>query len=378
MERSRVVDSLVLRGARGVGDRAFRRLVDAFGSPGAVLGADAASLIERCEATPELVASIAECQELTARARAAVTRAEAAGFSLVAYGAPGYPRRLAEIPDPPSVLYLAGDPARLEAPAVAVVGSRRASTHGVRFARRLAAQLAEAGFTVVSGLAQGIDAASHRGALDVEGCTVAVFGSGLDVIYPPRHAELAEAVRCKGAWVSEFPMGTAPGKHHFPRRNRVISGLSQGVVVVEASDRSGSLITAACALDQGREVFAVPGLPGSFNAQGAHRLLRDGARLVEGAADVIGELGAQAAPAASGRASAAPLEPPPGLRPVWRALEDAPLHIDEIAAIAGLGPSEVAAALMELVLSGHAEESAGKCYARLAPPQAFVVTRRPI
>ncbi len=365
MGRNWVVDSLVLRGARGVGDRAFRCLVDAFGSPGAALVADAAALVERCAATHTLVAAITACRHLEGRARAALARAEAAGFNLLAYGQAGYPERLAAIPDPPSVLYLAGDCDCLIAPAVAVVGSRKASTHGVRFARRLAAELAAAGFTVVSGLAQGIDAAAHRGALDVPGGrTVAVFGCGLDVIYPPRHAELAVAVRSSGAWVSEFPLGAAPGRHHFPRRNRVISGLTQGVVVVEASDRSGSLITASCALEQGREVFAVPGLPGSFNAQGAHRLLRDGARLVDSAADVLEELGATAAVAAPGNAAPARPEPPAELQPLWQVLEAAPLHIDELAAAAGMNASEASAALMELVLSGYAEQWAGHRFVR--------------
>ena len=365
MGRCQVVDSLVLRGARGVGDRGFRCLVDAFGSPGAALDADAVALEERCAATSTLVASIAACRDLEERARAALARAEAAGFTVLAYGQTGYPERLAAIPDPPSVLYLAGDVACLAAPAVAVVGSRKASTHGVRFARQLAAQLATAGFTVVSGLAQGIDAAAHRGALDIpEGRTAAVFGCGIDVIYPPRHAELAAAVRDRGVWVSEFPLGAEPGRHHFPRRNRVISGLTQGVVVVEASDRSGSLITASCALEQGREVFAVPGLPGSFNAQGAHRLLRDGARLVDSVADVIEELGATTA---LGGAAAVRPEPAAELQPLWRVLEDMPLHIDELAASAGMSAAEASAALMELVLGGYAEQWSGNRFARLAP-----------
>ncbi|MDF1551713.1 MAG: DNA-processing protein DprA [Deferrisomatales bacterium] len=368
MGRNRVVDSLVLRGARGVGDRAFRCLVDAFGSPGAALDADAVALEKNCGATPALVAALAACRDLEERARGALVRVEAAGFTAVAYGQEGYPERLAAIPDPPSVLYLAGDSSCLAAPAVAVVGSRKASTHGVRFARRLAADLAAAGFTVVSGLAQGIDAAAHRGALDVPGGrTVAVFGCGLDVIYPPRHAELSVAVRNSGAWVSEFPLGAAPGRHHFPRRNRVISGLTQGVVVVEASDRSGSLITASCALEQGREVFAVPGLPGSFNAQGAHRLLRDGARLVDSAADVLEELGAAPAGAAAGTVADARPEPPAELRPLWKVLEDAPLHIDELAAAAGVSAAEASAALMELVLGGYAEQWAGGRFVRTGP-----------
>jgi len=366
MGRDRIVDSLMLRGARGVGDRGFRCLVDALGSPGAVLHAGPDVLHECCGATPGLVAAIDACRDLESRAQAAVERAEAAGCSIVAYGQGAYPARLAAVADPPAVLYLAGDATCLTAPAVAVVGSRRASSHGMRFARHLAAQLAEAGFTVVSGLAQGIDAAAHRGALDAPaGSTVAVFGCGLDRVYPPSHVSLANAVRERGAWVSEFPMGADPGRHHFPRRNRVISGLSLGVVVVEASERSGSLITAGCALEQGREVFAVPGLPGSFNSQGAHRLLRDGARLVESAADVLEELGAAAAATACDRRGVPRAEPSAELQPLWQTLEDAPRHMDELAAAAGVGAGQASAGLMELVLGGYAEQWPGNRFSRL-------------
>lgn len=365
MERTAAVECLTLRQVRGIGDRGCKRLVDAFGSAQAVLCAASGDLVGRGGVSPDLATAIRSAAG-RARAEAEVARAEQLGFALVAYGEPEYPALLVEIPDPPPVLYVAGELGHDDGRAVAIVGSRKASTHGQRFARKLARGLAECGFVVVSGLAQGIDAAAHQGALDAAGRTLAVFGAGLDVIYPGWNAELARAIRGSGAWLSELPLGSEPRAHHFPRRNRLISGLARGVVVVEAAERSGSLITAYCALDQGREVFAVPGLPGAYNSRGAHRLLRAGAKLVETVADVLEELAPDAPPGA--RPAALPQSAPEGaLRSLWEVLEDAPRHIDEIAAQLGAGPGEVAAGLLELVLGGHAEEWPGKRYARANP-----------
>ncbi len=359
MDRTACIDALALRGIPGLGDRGFRKLVDAFGSAGAALAAEPRALRERCAASDALLGALAEADREGPRRQWQALRD--AGFAMLVYGGPGYPERLAAIADPPAVLYQAGAPLDRLAPAVAVVGSRRASSHGARFARRLAAGLAEAGVAVVSGLARGIDAAAHQGALDAGGATLAVFGSGLDVVYPPRHAELAAAILERGGWCSEQPLGAEPRPHHFPRRNRIISGLAAGVVVVEASERSGSLITARCALEQGREVFAVPGLPGAYTAQGTHGLLREGAKLVESVADVLQELapGATMHPQES-----APAPPPPHLAALWQALEDAPLHIDEVAAKAGLPAAQAAAGLLELTLDGFAVEWPGRRYAR--------------
>ncbi len=368
MQGNEVVDALVLRGARGVGDRGFRLLVDAFGSAGAVLAAPPEAVRSACGASEELIRALGQAPASRAAAVEEVRRAAAAGFTLVPYGDPHYPSLLAQIPDPPAVLYLAGSLEPEDEFSVAVVGSRRASTAGCRFARRLARDLAAAGVTVVSGLAQGIDAAAHQGALEGGGRTLAVFGAGLDVIYPGWNAELAAAVRRSGAWLSELPLESEPRPHHFPRRNRIISGLTRGVVVVEAAERSGSLITARSALDQGREVFAVPGLPGAFNSRGAHGLLREGAKLVECAEDVLVELrpssGMTARPAAARPGAGGGAGPTGSARLLWEALEDQPLHIDEVSAKAGFSPAEAAAGLMELALEGHAEEFPGKRYAR--------------
>src|SRR5262245_36821766 len=224
--------------------------------------------------------------------RAAALRASASrrGISVVAWNDPRYPAALLATSDFPPVLWFRGQLTALDAPAVAIVGSRAASAVALETATRLAADLASRGLTVVSGLARGVDSAAHRGAI-AYGRTVAVLGSGLDVVYPREHAALAGDIAREGAVLSEYPPGTPPRPFHFPQRNRIISGLSRAIVVVEAGERSGSLITAACALEQGREVMAVPGNVLSGRNRGAHALLRDGARIVECADDILEELG---------------------------------------------------------------------------------------
>lgn len=203
---------------------------------------------------------------------------------------PRFPAALLAIPDCPSTLWYRGALDALDAPAVAIVGSRAASPVGREMAGQLAADLAGRGITIVSGLARGVDSAAHRGAL-ARGKTIAVLGSGVDVIYPPEHAALADAVAEQGLVVSEYPPGTPPHKGRFPMRNRIISGLSRAVVIIEAHERSGSLITARWALDQGRDVMAVPGNPLTGRSRGAHALIRDGAKIVECADDILEELG---------------------------------------------------------------------------------------
>lgn len=228
-----------------------------------------------------------------ARARAAVATAMAADrhLTLLAAQDPRYPPLLAEIVDPPIACWLRGDVTVLSSPSVAIVGSRHASEAGLAVARTLGRGLAEVGLTVVSGLARGIDAAAHRGALQGGGRTVAVLGSGVDVVYPAEHERLAGEIQQAGAVVSEFPPGTRPFASHFPLRNRIISGLSRAVVVVEASEKSGSLITARAALEQGRDVLAVPGTVVSGRYRGGHALIKDGARLVETVGDILEEIG---------------------------------------------------------------------------------------
>lgn len=250
------------------------------------------------DSSPEAIADdlkipATEVADVVARARAQATRwlKEAAerGVELITSAEPRFPDRLAEIADPPVAFWQHG-PLPLIGRSVAIVGSRTATPAGLVVARQLSRDLANLGYTIVSGLAAGVDGAAHQAALDVDGLTVAVLGCGVDVVYPYRHKALAAAVAASGALVSEFPPGSGPVAWHFPLRNRIISGLAQAVVVVEASERSGSLITARTAMDQGRDVLAVPGSVASGRYRGCHALIRDGARLVETVEDVLEEL----------------------------------------------------------------------------------------
>ena len=266
----------------------------------------------RCFASGDLEASVfafrrkfgALARERLEGARRWREEAAATGRRLLILGQAEYPARLAEIAVPPIAVEAAGG-ADLSAPGIAVVGSRRATPYGIAVAERLAAGLAEAGLTVVSGLARGVDAAAHRAALEAGGRTVAVLGSAHDRMYPPEHRDLARACAASGAVLTEFPPGTRPLPHHFPRRNRIIAGLTLGTLVVEAAERSGSLATARHAVDSGREVFAVPGPIGSDTSAGCHALIRQGATLVTGVADIVEELGLPPGVAGS---SAAPVD----------------------------------------------------------------------
>jgi len=228
--------------------------------------------------------------QLRRRAARALATARRLGIDAVPWGGERYPVLLAPTTDAPLVLWMRGNPAVFDQPSVAIVGSRAATPYGLEAASRLAGDLAASGVLVVSGLARGVDSAAHRGALAAGGRTAAVLGSGVDVIYPPEHDGLCDAIAADGVVVSEWPPGTAPRPFHFPARNRIISGVSLAVVVVEAAEKSGSLITAGCALEQGRAVLAVPGNILSGRHRGCHALIRDGAGVVESADDVLAEL----------------------------------------------------------------------------------------
>jgi len=292
------------------------------------------------------------------------------GVRLVRREDADYPPRLRTIYDPPSVLYVRGGFAPEDGTAVAIVGSRHASPYGLQCAERLAYDLALRGVTVVSGLARGIDAAAHRGALQASGRTLAVLGHGLSRVYPPEHGELAERVVQHGALISEYSMETQPLPHNFPKRNRLISGLSLGVVVVEAAQRSGALITADCALEQGREVFAVPGHMASVTSQGTHGLLKQGARLVTSVEDIFEELrltpeparqpsaDARAAPAAVAHAEAAER------RVLACVSERDPRYIDAIAGDSGLAAAEVSSLLLQLEMKQLIRQLPGKYFIR--------------
>ena len=290
------------------------------------------------------------------------------GVFLLCLADPGYPALLRETPSPPPLLYGCGDPAALALPALAVVGSRNASRGGVEHATRFAAALASSGFAIVSGLALGIDSAAHLGALKT-GITLAVVGTGIDRVYPRQNFGLwRDIVAAGGTVVTEHPPGTPPLAGNFPRRNRIISGLSLGVLVVEAALRSGSLITARQALEQGREVFAIPGSINNPLARGCHQLIREGATLVETAEDIVGQLGGMLAfksVEAQGGQAAASVPIGPEASQVLAALGHDPADVDLLVARTGLPVAGLTAALVELELAGAVEHRDGR-YSRLA------------
>ena len=319
----------------------------------------ALSLLEnlsRIGLTARLLESDPELIELSTalldRARAERIRAAEAGIGVLAWNDPVMPSHLRAISDLPPVLWYRGSLDCLKQPAVAIVGSRAASSVALETARRLAADIALRGITVVSGLARGVDSAAHRGALET-GRTISVLGSGVDHVYPPEHAGLASRIAENGLVVSEYPPGTLPLPYHFPMRNRLISGLSRAVVVIEASDKSGSLITASCAAEQGRDVMAVPGNVLSGRNRGGHALIRDGAKIVECGDDIVAELGfgvpaqIDAEPGASGNGSTSSEDPVLG-----RMHAACPYDLDELAGACGLDTARLLTHLADLELRG--------------------------
>jgi len=317
---------------------------------------------------PILDQVIAECppqkrpaaDALRSRALAALARGAARGVALVPWSDAAYPAALAAITDPPPVLWARGNLAALSRPAVAIVGSRAGTPYGLSVAERLAADLAARGLVVVSGLARGVDSAAHRGALAVNGSTLAVLGSGADVVYPAEHRDLARRIEADGAVLSELVPGTPPRKPFFPLRNRVISGLSRAVLIVEAGEKSGSLITARCALEQGREVLAVPGNVLSGRNRGGHALLRDGAKIVESADDILEELSVRV----PGRPAPASLTGPEDL--VLRSLPAGEAcDLDAIADRTGLPSPRLLPRLFELEMQGLVRRVGGGRFVRV-------------
>jgi DNA processing protein len=302
---------------------------------------------------------------------------DAPGRELLTRDDPRYPPQLAAVPGSPPALFVEGDPAALSRPQIAIVGSRSATAAGRDTAYEFSARLAACGFAITSGLALGIDAASHRGALAAGGVTIAVCGTGLDRVYPPEHASLAAEIAASGALVSEFPIGTPPTAHRFPQRNRLMSGLARGVLVVEAASRSGSLITARHAGDQGREVMAVPGSIHNVLARGCHRLIKDGAALVESVDDVLAALGISGlfAHAETRAATSDDAEVPngrldSGAEMLLNALGFGPADLDTLVARSGLSAQSVISTLQLLELEGRVESLAGGRYSRTTSRRA--------
>jgi DNA processing protein len=362
-------DRLRLIRSRRVGAVTFHRLMADHGSARAALDAlpeiARAAGVERYEICPEGVV------------RAEWAQGQKVGARLICAGEAEYPAALGELPDAPPVLWLRGDAGLLARPMVAMVGARNASSLGIRMARRLAEQLADAGFVVVSGLARGIDTAAHEASLGTG--TIAVMAGGVDVVYPTENTGLADQIAGHGCLVSEQPIGTEPQARHFPLRNRIVSGLARAVIVVEAAARSGSLITAKTALDQGREVLAVPGHPFDARAAGCNMLIRDGAVLVRSGADVIEALGGgMIAPAAVAQVEKA-VSALPGPVPLPRTLTDmaqihtlilnrlgpSPLAEDQLIRDLAMPPALIAPELLALELDGKVIRQAGGLLSRV-------------
>ena len=332
----------------------------------------ALSLLEdlsRVGLTARLLESDPELFELASpfleRARNERLRANAAGINVLAWNDPLMPFQLTAISDLPPVLWYRGSLECLKQPTVAIVGSRAASAVALETARRLATELAVRGITVVSGLARGVDSAAHRGALEA-GSTIAVLGSGVDHIYPAEHTELAAHIAERGLVVSEYPPGTEPLPFHFPMRNRLISGLSRAVVVIEASDKSGSLITATCAAEQGRDVMAVPGNVLSGRNKGGHALIRDGAKIVESADDIVAELGLAGAAKNDAAKGASDNGSTVSEDPVLRVMDAACAYdLDALAAACGLSAPRLLPLLADLELRGFIRRVGGGRFMRV-------------
>lgn len=360
--------------APGVGRSAARALLAAFGSASAVLAAPPAA---RRAVVPERVAAALEQVALEqADALQAVQRwlAEDPAHQVITLGDTRYPPALLQTADPPVLLYADGDPTVLARPSIAIVGSRHATPAGLQHARAFAQELAAAGWTVVSGLARGIDAAAHEGALQGQGLTAAVVGTGLDTVYPTAHRALARRIADRGVVISEFAPGTPPLAAHFPQRNRIIAGSCAGVLVVEAALQSGSLITARMAAEAGREVFALPGSIDSPQSRGCHALIKQGAKLVETLEDILDEL----APGGAARRPSGDVADRDGTLdreeadeggaaasdPVLRALGHDPATLDALCARLGWPVPELSARLLELELRGDVARLPGGLYQR--------------
>jgi DNA processing protein len=371
MTRAELESWFRLRAIDGVGDLTVLRLVRTWHSPGAVLQASHDELIQR-GCSLQLADTIRHGPDRSAHRciETELNAIERRSIEVRSVLDPTYPARLKMIADPPPLLYITGTLTEQDELAVAIVGARRATASGRALTEELSHDLAEAGMTVVSGLARGVDAAAHRGALAAQGRTIAVLGCGIDCTYPPEHARLREQIEERGAILSEVPVGSPPHSHHFPRRNRIISGLSLGVIVTEAAISSGSLITARLAAEQGREVFAVPGFVKEHTSRGTNALLKDGAALIERAQDVIDVVMAQLEPALRLRLQSSRAKHVPSdqlgkeEQRVYDVLSYDPRTVDEVIVSTGMSVSTVMGSLLSLELRQRIKLLPGQRYLR--------------
>jgi len=355
-----------LKSTPGVGNLLYKRLIDVFHSPENAIHAPRKSLLQVEGLSDRLITAIKR-QPLSESVKKELEKVQQKGIKILTLTDTDYPALLREIPDPPPYLYVYGCiPATRKN--ISIVGSRNATQYGLDTTQRLGRDLASLGITIVSGMARGIDTAAHEGALMAHGKTIAVLGSGLERIYPRENETLFHRIAESGAVISEFPLSAEPEAHHFPMRNRVISGLSLGTVIVEATLRSGSLITARLAAEQNREVFAVPGSINSFKSTGTHTLIKQGAKLVEQAGDIMDEISHWIDHSVSEDNSTLDVNtaPKPPLSPletsVLQALEHYPLHIDDLTRKLGMAPSDLSSTLLRLELKGVVQQDPGKLF----------------
>jgi DNA processing protein len=349
----------------GVGSTLIQRLLDRFKTPEAVFHAPTKELL-KIEGLGEKVAGEIRKGPLEKRVERELYLLKEVGGKIVTLKDDAYPKRLREIYDPPALLYVRGELKKEDELAVSIVGSRKTSPYGRWITEKIGQDLSRHGVTIVSGMARGIDSLAHWGAISGGGRTIAVLGCGVDVIYPSENRNLFTKIIDHGAVVSEFPMGSPPEGGHFPRRNRIISGLSIGVVVVQASERSGSLITAGYALEQGREVFAVPGNVGAEGSRGTNRLIKEGAKMVESSEDILEEILPQWR--REGEATQEFKRPERDLteeeRVLYELLAETPTHIDVIICESRLDPGRVSSLLLDLELKGLITQWPGKCFSK--------------
>ena len=378
MKNSEIKDWLKLKTIPGISDNLYKRLIEEFGSPEEVLKAEEKDLARVPEIKRDVVRTIREkgvpassppggrtgADRDVAKELELIKRHE---IDIITLNDVSYPPSLKAIYDPPPLLYAKGKIKREDKNAIAIVGSRRATTYGRLTAQRLSAQLAAQGITIISGMARGIDSEAHKGALAVGGRTTAVLGCGIDVVYPPENSALEERIALSGAVITEFPFGTRPFAGNFPKRNRIISGLSIGVIIVEAAQRSGALITARLALEQGREVFAVPGSTTSPYSKGTHNLIKEGAKLVEDIDDILEELRPLIEIAKEkGKESQDSLRPLLSKEEeiIYDLITQEPKHIDLLIQESKLSAQKVTGILMNLQLKRLVKELSGKNFIR--------------
>ncbi len=375
---------IILNALPNVGSVKIRLLIEHFGSADAVLSASESALSRVAGIGEQIARAVTHWREHLKDPARELEAAMAAGLQVIAYYDHAYPANLKQIYDPPMVLYVKGNLEERDRHAIAIVGSRRTTNYGRTIASRLARDLVANGFTVVSGLALGIDTTAHRGALEGGGRTIAVLGSGFACFYPPENQELADEIAAYGAILSEFHMECPPSKTNFPIRNRVISGLALGTIVAEAPSNSGSMITATHALNQDRQVFAVPGRVDAPTFKGNHRLIKEGAKLVENVEDVLTEFDylfprnqlPASVPGLDSRmakATPSPNAPAPQARldgaeaAVYKVLDREERHIEEVIQSCELAPGEVSVALLSLEMKHLVKQLPGKYYVKLGP-----------